>query len=116
MQKNTARHPPAACASRVVRDETIKRARDKYHKVIFIRADKFVGWVERVMPHSLENPTLRLHGHKSARKKKGLHRCRPLSYWCRLTDSNCRPTAYKSIAHRIYQLTFSRILLLLTHF
>jgi hypothetical protein len=58
MQKNTARHPPAACASRVVRDETIKRARDKYHKVIFIRADKFVGWVERSDTHQFVSVTM----------------------------------------------------------
>ena len=30
--------------------------------------------------------------------EKGSHLWKPYSYWCRLTDSNCRPTAYKAVA------------------
>jgi len=35
-------------------------------------------------------------------KTKSLHFCKPMFLWCRLPDSNWRPTAYKGIGHAIF--------------
>jgi hypothetical protein len=40
------------------------------------------------MLHCSENPTSCLHIEKIAWREKGLHRCKPYKYWCRLSDSN----------------------------
>ena len=65
-----------------------------------------------MMPDGSENSTQRLHGHKTVRCEKCLHRCKPYQYayqWCRLSAYNSKLQATFLQGGTIMKYVFTRL-------